>query len=78
MGNTPFILACMNDHFDIVKYFLNNLPNINWKNKNGQTALHAAIFNGNIEIIEILLKNKADIRIKDIVNSFFLIFFRMI
>lgn len=80
LGNTPFILACINNHFDIVKYFLNDLPNINWKNKNGQTALHAAIFNGNIEIIDILLKNKADIRIKDIVKNskFFLFIFRMI
>jgi ankyrin repeat protein len=66
-GNTPFIIACIHNHKDIVRYFLNNLPNINWKNKNGQTALHAAIFKGNIDIIEILLKNKADIRIKDIV-----------
>lgn len=39
---------------------------LNWRNKYGQTALHAAVFVGNIEIIEMLLKNKVDITIKDV------------
>ena len=40
--------------------------NINWKNKYGQTPLHAAVFTGNIQIIELLLKNKADISAVDV------------
>lgn len=40
--------------------------NINWKNKYGQTPLHAAVFVGNVDIIEMLLKNKADITIMDV------------
>lgn len=69
-GNTPFILACLHNQIDIVKYYLEKLPNINWKNKMGQTALHAAIFSKNKKIIELLLLNKADIRIKDIVFKY--------
>jgi ankyrin repeat protein len=68
LGNTPFIQACLYNQVETVKYFLTNLPNINWKNKMGQTALHAAVFSGNEKIVEMLLLNKADIRIKDIVN----------
>ena len=37
-----------------------------WKNKYGQTPLHAAVFTGNIPIIELLLKNKADISAVDV------------
>jgi ankyrin repeat protein len=68
LGNTPFIQACLNNNIEIVKYFITNLPNINWKNKLGQTALHAAVFSEHQNIVEILLINKADIRIKDIVT----------
>ena len=71
LGNTPFIQACLNNQVETVKYFLTSLPNINWKNKMGQTALHAAIFAGNEKIVEMLLLNKADIRIKDIVIKLF-------
>jgi len=69
LGNTPFIQACLSNNVEIVKYFLTSLPNINWKNKMGQTALHAAIYSGNEKIVEMLLQHKADIRIKDIVKN---------
>ena len=35
--------------------------NINWRNKYGQTPLHAAVFTGNTKIIKLLLDFKADI-----------------
>jgi ankyrin repeat protein len=66
-GNTPFMLACLNNSIEIVELFVDKIPNLNWKNRQGQTALHAAIFADNIQILEILLKHKADITIKDIV-----------
>ena len=70
-GNTPFIEAILNENIECVQFFIrmfcNNknpqfaISNINWKNKYGQTPLHAAVFTGNIKIIKILLENKADI-----------------
>jgi ankyrin repeat protein len=66
-GNTPFMVACLNGKLDIVEYFLDKIPNLNWKNKNGQTPLHAAVFGNQIEILKLLLKHKADITVKDIV-----------
>lgn len=66
-GNTPFIVACLNGRYEIVEYFVDKIPNLNWKNKYGQTALHAAVFSNNIKILELLLKYKADLTIKDVV-----------
>jgi ankyrin repeat protein len=66
-GNTPFMVACLNGKFEIAEYFIDKIPNLNWKNKNGQTALHAAIFTNQMDIIKLLLENKADVTVKDIV-----------
>ena len=70
-GNTPFIQAILNENVDCVKFFIemfNNKKNpqfvstnINWRNKYGQTPLHAAVFTGNTKIIKLLLEFKADI-----------------
>ena len=65
-GNTPFVEAVLNGRINIVEYFIDKIPNLNWKNKLGQTALHAAVFANHIKIVELLLKNKADITVKDI------------
>ena len=72
-GDTPFIHAVLNENIPMVKYFIELFKNskqlvstnINWRNKYGQTPLHAAVFTGNKRIIEILLKNKADISVFD-------------
>ena len=72
-GNTPFIHAILNENTSCVEYFIELFKNsrqlvstnINWRNKYGQTPLHAAVFTGNCRIIEILLRNKADISVFD-------------
>ena len=72
-GDSPFIHAILNENISTVEYFIelfkNNKQlvsnNINWRNKFGQTPLHAAVFTGNNRIIELLLKNKADITVFD-------------
>ena len=72
-GNTPFIHAILNENVACVEFFIELFKNskqlvstnINWRNKYGQTPLHAAVFTGKCRIIEILLKNKADISISD-------------
>lgn len=69
-GNTPIMLACLSGRYEIVEYFVDKIPNLNWKNKNGQTPLHAAVYSNDIKIIELLLKHKADITMKDIVHIY--------
>ena len=72
-GDTPFIHAILNENISCVEFFIELFKNskqlvstnINWRNKYGQTPLHAAVFTGNCRIIEILLRNKADISIFD-------------
>ena len=72
-GDTPFILTILNENISCVEFFIELFKNskqlvstnINWRNKYGQTPLHAAIFTGNNRIIEILLRNKADISVFD-------------
>ena len=72
-GDTPFMLAILNENIAVVEFFLDLFKtskgtiasNINWKNKYGQTPLHAAVFTENIKIIELLLKVKANIFITD-------------
>jgi ankyrin repeat protein len=70
-GDTPLFIAILNGRYDIVEYFIDKYPNLNWKNKYGQTPLHAAVFANQVKIIELLIKNKADISIKDIVIFLF-------
>lgn len=72
-GDTPFILTILNENISCVEFFIELFKNskqlvstnINWRNKYGQTPLHAAVFTGNNRIIEILLRNKADISVFD-------------
>ena len=72
-GYNPFILTILNENVSCVEFFIELFKNskqlvstnINWRNKYGQTPLHAAVFTGNNRIIEILLRNKADISVFD-------------
>lgn len=66
-GNTPFFTAILTQNIDLVNYYLKIIPNINWKNKLGQTCLHTAVFSQDINILEdILYKCMPDISIEDI------------
>ena len=69
------MVACISGKYDIVRYFIDKIPSLNWKNnvilfvtKKGQTPIHAAVFGGHIHVVELLLDHKADITIKDIVK----------
>lgn len=72
------MVACLNGRTQVVEYFIDKIPNLNWKNKLGQTPLHAAVFSNHIEILELLLKYKADLSVVDIVKTINLHVFRMI
>jgi len=58
-------LASRTDAAEIFTFLANNKININAKDKAGQTIFHSAVERGNINLIEVLFKIKADINIKD-------------
>jgi ankyrin repeat protein len=62
-----FVRAATNDDLDEVKARLIMRAKINSRDKssNGMTALHAAVENGNIEMVQFLLDNRAKINIRD-------------
>jgi ankyrin repeat protein len=47
-----------------VKFLLDHGANINHKNKNGESALMIAVFNGNIKLSKLLLSKGADLMVK--------------
>ena len=63
--NSNLHIAVKNNSIKLVKYFLNKNSNPNELNKDGQTPLHLALKEGNKDIIDLLIKNGADISIKD-------------
>ena len=63
--NSNLNIAVKNNSIKLVKYFLNKKINPNIVNNDGQTPLHIALKEGNKEIIDLLLKNGADISLKD-------------
>ena len=73
-GDTPLIFASRSiDPFEIgarpmphlVRLLLKHKPELNRRNKAGETALIAAVTRGNGEIVELLLKAGADYRLRD-------------
>jgi len=65
-GISSLMSATTNGDIEGVKFFLkNNLNLINSKNIGGATALHIACREQNLEIVEILIKNKAKINLQD-------------
>lgn len=64
---TPFHMAAANGHFEVLKYLLSLIPDIeerkkiiNLENDSGNTALHWAAYNGHVEIVKLLCENGAD------------------
>ena len=58
-GNSYLHKAVIDNYPEIVKYILDKGADVNKQNDNGDTALHIAAKNDNVEIIELLIKNKA-------------------
>lgn len=62
-GDTPLMLACVTHSIghpvEVIQLLLNRGADINVKNHNGTTALMKACTNGNVKIVEFLLKNGA-------------------
>ncbi|HEX2978138.1 MAG TPA: ankyrin repeat domain-containing protein [Candidatus Babeliales bacterium] len=64
-GETPFLLAVMYEHEDILKYFLKHAkPNLQVTNSSGDTAFSLAENIGNPEILLLLQKFKSEDKLK--------------
>ena len=57
-GNSYLHLATIDGYAEIVHYFLDKGADINKQNNNGDTALHIALRNNNIEIVRIIMAYK--------------------
>jgi excinuclease UvrABC nuclease subunit len=57
---TPLGVACLNGYLEIVKLFLENGANVNFKDDRENTPLHRACENCHHEIVELLLKHGAE------------------
>ncbi len=57
--NTALHYAVANNNIRVAKYLISKFVNINSQNKDGDTALHLAVYLGFSEIAEILLKSGA-------------------
>lgn len=59
LRTTPLILAAWNNHLDTARLLLDRGADVNAKDITGWTALHAAAFGGNTEIMQLLLERGA-------------------
>ena len=67
-GWTALMIAARNSHYKVVEQLINNHADVNIQTNNGVTALMiaASTNNGQIQIAELLLKNKANPNLKHI------------
>jgi ankyrin repeat protein len=65
-----FIKAIENNDIDLINHcIINRLIDLDIKDFNGKTVLHYACYNGNIEIVKLLIEAGADINAKDIYGN---------
>lgn len=65
INNGALVTACYYGHIEIVKYLIKKGADVNFKNKHGLTALHAACATGNFELAELLIFFKAKVEVFD-------------
>ena len=67
-GDTPLLHAIKSDKItdqnNKIKYLINAGANVNAQNKKGQSPLHQAIDQDKVALVQLLLKNGADINLK--------------
>ena len=71
LGKEPIYHLAMGDNISEIQSRLNAGADINEKNSDGETALHYAIKYGNINTINYLLENGADVNFKDELNPLY-------
>jgi ankyrin repeat protein len=56
------LIACKNDHYEIAEYLISKNVNVNKKETaHGFAALHLAVVTGNLQLVKLLVNNKADL-----------------
>ena len=65
----PLAWAALMGQTEAAALLLQHGANINGRNRDGNTALHCAVFLGNAETAELLLKNEADVNAKNLDGS---------
>ena len=69
-SGTPFISAIDGNKLNIINYFIQDLEyDVNTIDQQGNSPLYVATFKGNLEIVQLLLKQGADPWIKGPKNS---------
>ena len=63
-GYLPLTLACYHGNYEVVSFLVDKVEDINANNNQG-TALMAAVFKKDIDIVKLLLDNNADPNIAD-------------
>ena len=64
-GNNNLQVAVKRHLIDFVQYFIDKKLDVNYQNNFGDTALHIAMIEENLDIIKLLLNNNADLLIKN-------------
>jgi len=72
--DTPLIIACKNNHNEIIKILVNCNADLNYINNKNENALIIACINNNIEIINYLIKFGVDINCKNNMDESYLSF----
>eukprot|EP01122_Echinamoeba_exundans_P008394 TRINITY_DN2785_c0_g1_i1.p1 TRINITY_DN2785_c0_g1~~TRINITY_DN2785_c0_g1_i1.p1 ORF type:complete len:580 (+),score=137.01 TRINITY_DN2785_c0_g1_i1:163-1902(+) len=57
LGTTPLFAACASGHSAIAKVLLEKGAQVHAEDKQGDTVLHVAAMNGNLEIVQMMLSN---------------------
>ncbi|MEY8761301.1 ankyrin repeat domain-containing protein [Chryseobacterium tongliaoense] len=67
-GFSPLILACYRGNVEVAKFLIDNVKDVNYKSQEG-TALAGLSVKYNKDLVELLLKRKADPNIADATGS---------
>jgi uncharacterized protein len=61
---SPLILACYHNNFPVAKFLIHNVSDLNYKSEMG-TALMAATYKNQLELVQLLLDKNANINLTD-------------
>ena len=63
-GRTPFYMAVLGNHLDVVKFLVRNGADVEAEGREGRTALWEASINGHLQIVKYLLSQRANVEVR--------------